>query len=78
MVVDNCYVVLPETAEEVQIMNAAILKHREEKQRQEMIKACKDAISSEIADAIEKIGLAETKLIVRTLARELRGIADEN
>lgn len=74
MVVENCYVVLPETAEEVEIMNAAILKHRKEKQRQEMIQTCKHAISSQIADAISKIGLAETKIIVRTLARELRGL----
>lgn len=74
MIIDNCYVVMPETAEEVNLMNEAILKYREEKQRQEMIQTCKNAISFEISDAIDKIGLAETKIIVRTLARELRGM----
>ena len=74
MIIDNCYMVMPETAEEVNLMNEAILKYREEKQRQEMIQTCKNAISFEIADAIDKIGLAETKIIVRTLARELRGM----
>ena len=57
MIIDNCYVVLPETAEEVNLMNETILKYREEKQRQEMIQTCKNAISFEIADAINKIGL---------------------
>lgn len=65
------YVIRPETAEEILAVNELLLKMREEKKK-EMIQKCKTAISFQIDDSISIIGLAETKRIVRELARELR------
>ena len=65
------------TPEEFSAMNALILKMRHEREHKELVQKCKHAISSQIADSISAIGLAETKTIVRTLARELRGLSDE-
>lgn len=66
------------TEEETEACLAIIMKMREEKAREEAIQKCKLTISSQIADSISKIGLAETKTIVRELARELRDFkADE-
>lgn len=78
MIIDNCYVVTPENAEEVKLANDAILKYREQCLRNEQIKKCKLAISDEISIAIRRIGLAETKRVVRELARELRQFEDES
>ena len=72
MIIDNCYAVIPETAEEVKLANEVILRYREQRAHDELIKKCKTAISSEISDTISKLGLGETKRIVRELARELR------
>lgn len=69
--------VIEVTPEEFSAMNALVLKMREEKAHEELVQKCKHAISSQIADSISTIGLAETKTIVRILARELRGLADE-
>lgn len=71
-IIDGCYFVEPETAEEVKLANEVILKFREEKLREEHRQRCKMAISSAISDVISQIGLAETKNIVRELNRELR------
>lgn len=72
MIIDNCYVVTPETAEEVKLANEAILKYREQRAHDELIQRCKTAISFEISDTISQLGLSETKRIVRELAKELR------
>lgn len=77
MIIDNCYVVMPETAEEVKLMNDAILKYREEKQRQETIQVCKNAIFLTITNVIDTVGLATTKTIVRELNRELREMKED-
>lgn len=74
MKIDNCYLIDPEDAEEVRLANAAILEYRKQRQHNELIQKCKMAISFEISDTISKLGLAETKRIVRELARELRDI----
>ena len=66
-----------ETPEEVEAVHELITKMREEKKHQEIVQKCKHAISSQIADSISTIGLAETKTIVRELARELREVSDE-
>ena len=68
----NLYVISPETAEEILAVNDLLLKMREENQKKELIQKCKTAISFQIGDSISTIGLAETKKIVRELARELR------
>ncbi len=63
------------TEEETEACLAIIKKMREEKEkkiREEAIQRCKHAISSQIADSISKIGLEETKRIIRELNRELR------
>ena len=72
MIIDNCYVVTPETAEEVKLANEAILKYREQRMHDQLILRCKSDIFFEINRTIDKLGLAETKRIVRELARELR------
>lgn len=69
--------VIEVTPEEFSAMNALVLKMREEKAHEELVQKCKHAISSQIADSISTIGLAETKTIVRILARELRELSDE-
>jgi len=78
MIIDNCYVVMPEDAEEVRLMNEVILKHREEKIHTELVEKHTQNISFAISHSITELGLAETKTIVRTLERELRNFkADE-
>lgn len=75
MIIDNCYVITVETAEEVKAANEAILKIREERQerqRKEAIQKCKMAISFEVSNAISEIGLEEVKRIVREINHELR------
>lgn len=72
MIIDNCYVINPEDAEEVKAANEAILKIREERQMEEMRHRMKVTIGLSIDDSIAQIGLAETKIIVRELNRKLR------
>ena len=68
----DCYVVTPESSEEVKLANEAILQYRAKKAHEELIQKHKNAISFEIANAVADLGLETTKVIVRTLARELR------
>lgn len=68
----NCYVVTPESSEEVKLANEAILQYRAKKAHEELIQKHKNAISFEIADAVADLGLETTKVIVRALAREIR------
>ena len=68
--------VIEVTPEEFSAMNALVLKMREERAHQKIVQKCKHAISSQIADSISTIGLAETKTIVRELAKELRGVSN--
>ena len=72
MIIDNNYVVLPENAEEVRVSNSAILKLREEKQREELISKHEVNIVLAVCDSIGELGLDETKRIVRELLRTLR------
>ena len=76
-VIDGCYYVEPENAEEVILANEVILKLREEKLRSEHRQKCKMAISLAISDVISQIGLAETKNSVRELNRELREMKNQ-
>ena len=69
--------VIEVTPEEFSAMNALVLKMREEKEHEELVQKCKTAFYDQIVDSISTIGLDETKNIVRTLARELRGRSDE-
>ena len=66
------------TADEVDALNTCLKNIREEKERTRKIQKCKNEISFQISDAIEQIGLAETKKIVRELARELRSFKEED
>lgn len=65
-------VIMPETKEEIEAVNAMLLDMRAKKEHEILVKKCKMAISFEISDSISKIGLDDTKTIVRELARELR------
>lgn len=69
--------VIEVTPKEYAAMSALVRKMRQEEAHEELVQKCKHAISSQIADSISTIGLAETKTIVRTLSRELRGLSDE-
>ena len=60
------------TEEETEACLTVIMKMREEKAREEAIQKYKHAISSQVADSISKIGLEETKRIIRELNRKLR------
>lgn len=53
-----------------------LIKIRQEKRQGQLRQKCKDAISSQINEAIKTIGLEETKRIVRELNRELREHTD--
>lgn len=77
MIIDGCYFVEPENAEEVKLANEVILKLREDKLRAEHRQKCKMAISFAISDVISQIGLAETKNIVKELNRELRAMENQ-
>jgi hypothetical protein len=68
----DCYVVTPESSEEVKLANEAILQYRAKKAHEELVQKHKNAISSEIADTVSDLGLETTKTIVRALMRELR------
>lgn len=59
------------TEDETLALSELLKKIREEKERKALISKCKMAISFEISDAISRIGLDETKAIVRMLHEEL-------
>lgn len=69
-------IIMPKTKEEIEAVNAMLLEMRAKKEHEILVEKCKMAISFDIADAVNKIGLAETKFIVRELARELRTFSD--
>lgn len=60
------------TTDEFHAVSELIYNMREDQMRKETIAKCKMTISFEISDSIDKIGLEETKRIVRELNRELR------
>ena len=60
------------TEDETEACFELIKKMREEQEHKRIITRCKNAIWFEVSDAISKIGLDETKRIVRELNRELR------
>lgn len=64
-----------ETDEQEALLDC-LIKIRQEKRQNQLRQKCKDAISSQINEAINAIGLDETKRIVRELNRELREHAD--
>ena len=66
------------TEDESQALSECLATIRKEKEHNRLIRDCKINISDEISDAINKIGLAETKRVVRELARELRSLNEED
>lgn len=60
------------TTDECEALYECLFKIREEKRQERLRQACKSAISFQIDEAINTIGLDETKRIVRELNRELR------
>lgn len=60
------------TEDECKAIHGWLLEMREAKRQERLRQECKDAISILIKDAINTIGLDETKRIVRELNRELR------
>lgn len=59
------------TEDEAEQLTNLLLTIRKEKEKERLIQKAKMAISFEISDAISRIGLAETKRIVRELNKEL-------
>ena len=66
------------TTDEADALNAYLKIIREENERTRKIQKCKTEISFQISNAIEEIGLAETKRVVRELARGLRSFKEED
>lgn len=60
------------TEDECEAIHSWLLETREAKRQSRLREHCKAAISSLIDEAINKVGLEETKRIVRELNRELR------
>ena len=60
------------TDDEFTALDALLKDIWRKKEHDMLVKRCKMAISFEISHSISEIGLAETKTIVRELARELR------
>ena len=60
------------TTDECEALYDYLVKIREKKRQERQRQACKNAISWQINEAINTIGLDETKRIVRELNRELR------
>lgn len=64
------------TNDESEALLERLMEIREKKRQERQRQSCKNAISILIEDAINTIGLDETKRIVRELNRELRGYED--
>lgn len=60
------------TTDECEALYDYFTKMREKNEQKRLRQSCKNAISILIEDAINTIGLDETKRIVRELNRELR------
>lgn len=66
------------TSKESEALEALLKEMRAKAEHEALVKSCKDEISFAISATILEIGLAETKTIVRELARELRGIKSDD
>lgn len=65
------------TTDECEAIRSWLSETREAKRQEQLREHCKAAISFQIDEAINTIGLNETKRIVRELNRELRGNATD-
>lgn len=63
------------TDDEAEACMALLRDIWEKKRKEKMIQTVKTSISFEVSDAISKIGLEETKRIVREINRELRELS---
>lgn len=72
---DNAYEIELDEKEWREV-NDLIKELRAKKEREKQIQNCKNSISGAIADSISRIGIEETKRIVRDLNRELRGLGE--
>lgn len=65
------------TDDEVEACKLLLEDIRAKKERDRLIRKAKASISFEVSDAVSKIGLAETKIIIREINRELKGLAED-
>lgn len=63
------------TSDEVEACKLLLEDIRARKERDRLIQKAKTSISFEISDAIDKIGLEETKRIVREINKALRELS---
>ena len=63
------------TNDEAEACMALLRDIWEKKGREKLIQKAKASISFEVSDAIDKIGLEETKRIVREINKELRELS---
>jgi hypothetical protein len=63
------------TDDEAEACMALLRDIWEKKKQEKIIQTVKTSISFEVSDAISKIGLEETKRIVREINRELRKLS---
>lgn len=66
------------TSKESEALETLLKEMRAKAEHEALVKRCKDEISFAISATILEIGLAETKTIVREIARELRGIKSDD
>lgn len=66
------------TSKESEALEALLKEMRAKAEHEALVKRCKDEISFAVSSTILEIGLAETKTIVREIARELRGVKSDD
>ena len=67
---------MPETFEEVEAINALLTKMREEKKKEETYIKNKECLRDVAASMMDSIGLATTKQIFREVTKELRTLSE--
>ncbi len=71
-IIDNCYVVTPETREEIDLVNKTLLEYREQKRKEKAYQDALEGFEYAIQALIDAVGLADAKRILRHYNRELR------
>lgn len=63
--------------DEIEVMEAVLKEIREKKRHALLISKIKNDFSVLVSESIDAIGLTDTKIVVREIARELRGMPVE-
>lgn len=71
-IIDNLYVVTPETREEIDLVNKTLLEYREQKQKEKAYQDALRCFGCAVQTLIEAVGLEDAKRILRDYNRKLR------